>query len=134
MSINKKIIQYLDYKHISQINFSKTMGLSEGILRKSNYLGSKYLKKLRSIYPDLNMDWLLFDEGNMIIDLPEGTVSEPYSNYKKNNKGCGDEVILLQKKLLETQEKLIDALELNRVLQQQIQPLKKPDEQLSSKS
>lgn len=68
MNINNKLLTYLEFKGISQRKFTANCKLSEGVLRGGNNLGSGYLKIIKQNYPDLNMDWLLFDKGNMIVD------------------------------------------------------------------
>jgi hypothetical protein len=66
MNINSKIIQYLDYKGVSQREFTSKCNLSEGVLRRGKNIGSGYLINIKTNYPDLNMNWLLFDQGEMI--------------------------------------------------------------------
>lgn len=96
MSINKKLIQYIDYKHISQRQFTAKCKLSEGVLRRGKNIGSGYLKAIKTNYPDLNMNWLLFDEGNMLLQ-EENILSDNDIEYKKQCKNC------------ETLEKLLEA-------------------------
>ena len=68
-TVNQKLLQYAEYKGLSQRQFTKSLGLSEGVLRKGKNLGSGYLKRIKEKYHDLNMNWLLYDEGQMILDL-----------------------------------------------------------------
>lgn len=78
MSSKEKIIAYLAYKDISQRKFSLKTGLSEGILRAGKDLGVDKIRIIKEHYPDLNMDWVIYDEGNMILN----TVSEPSMSYE----------------------------------------------------
>ncbi len=78
MSSKEKIIAYLAYKDISQRKFSLKTGLSEGILRAGKDLGVDKIRTIKEHYPDLNMDWVIYDEGNMILN----TVSEPSMSYE----------------------------------------------------
>ncbi len=134
MSVNKKLLEYAEFKGISQRKFTASLGLSEGVLRRGKNIGSGYLIRVREKYPDLSMEWLLFDKGNMLIESPEGMVSDTPLSYGKESIECCNEVFTLQKELLETQKKLIDAHELNQVLQGQIQPIKKHDNETAPKS
>lgn len=68
-TVNQKLLQYAEYKGISQRKFTQSLGLSEGVLRKGKNLGSGYLKRIKEKYLDLNMNWLLYDEGEMLLDL-----------------------------------------------------------------
>ncbi|MGB2128316.1 MAG: hypothetical protein ACPHXR_02455 [Flavicella sp.] len=68
MTSKEKIITYLAHKEISQRKFSLKTGLSEGILRAGKDLGVDKMVSIKKNYPDLNMNWLIFDEGSMLID------------------------------------------------------------------
>jgi hypothetical protein len=78
MSSKEKIIVYLAYKGISQRKFSLKTGLSEGILRAGKDLGVDKIRTIKEHYPDLNMDWIIYNEGSMILN----TVSEPSVSYE----------------------------------------------------
>ncbi|MGG5617001.1 S24 family peptidase [Myroides odoratimimus] len=66
MTDKEKILQYLDYKGISKNKFYVKTGLSVGFLDKGNSLGLDKLKIIIDNYPDLNIDWLLHDRGEMV--------------------------------------------------------------------
>jgi len=82
MTVNEKLLKYADYIGVSQRKFTKNLGLSEGVLRNSKNLGSGYLKKIKNIHHNLNMNWLLYDEGNMLLEN-QNMVNEPILEYKK---------------------------------------------------
>ncbi len=80
---------------------------------RGNNIGSGYLKVIKTNYPDLNMDWLLYDEGPMIkkaiekesdyafsyeLEVEEHTFKDPENSYS-------NDIIDLHKKLIATQEK-----------------------------
>ncbi len=67
MSTKKKILQYLEFKDISQGKFCRKIGVSNGFLGSGKHIGSEKLKIIRDNYIDLNMNWLIYDEGEMII-------------------------------------------------------------------
>lgn len=66
MTDKEKILQYLEYKGISKNKFYVKTGLSVGFLDKGNSLGLDKLKIIIDNYPDLNIDWLLHDRGEMV--------------------------------------------------------------------
>jgi len=103
MNVNKKILQYLEYKEISQRKFTATCRLSEGVLRGGKNIGSGYLLVIKQNYPDLNMNWLLFDEGNMLL-TDVSMVNESQELYK--NEGSNLEIL---KNELKNCEKLLVA-------------------------
>lgn len=67
MTIKEKIIQYLEYKLVSKSNFYKKIGVSNSFLASGKTIGSDKLILIRDNYPDLNMNWLIFDDGEMLI-------------------------------------------------------------------
>jgi hypothetical protein len=117
MNINKKIIQYIDSKELSQREFTKKCGLSEGVLRRGNNIGSGYLKTIKTIYPDLNMNWLLFDEGNMLLE-EENVVTVSYEKYHKTCPKCQ----ILEKELKHCNELLEAKKETVEILKSQLDP------------
>ena len=67
MGSKEKIRQYLDYKNITIYKFQKITGFSDGILKSGKDFGVDKLKQIRDKCPDLNMNWLIYDEGEMIL-------------------------------------------------------------------
>ncbi len=104
MSINKKLLQYAEHKGISQRKFTASLDLSEGVLRRGKNIGSGYLIRIREKYPDLSMDWLLFDEGGMI--KREG-VGDSIRDQAQND--CMERLINTQNQLIKVQDKLLIA-------------------------
>ena len=102
-SVNQKLLQYAEYKGISQRKFTQSLGLSEGVLRKGKNLGSGYLKNIKEKYHDLNMNWLLYDEGEMILKF-RNMAAEGGSEYGKDCSKCEK----LEKEL-ESTRKLLDS-------------------------
>lgn len=78
MTSKQKIIDYLAFKEISQRKFSLRTGLSEGILRAGKHLGVDKMQTIRHHYPDLNMNWVIFGDGEMILD----DIKEPEIEYE----------------------------------------------------
>lgn len=67
MKINLRILQFVDYLGISQRKFTQTTKLAEGALRGSRSIGTENLIKIKQIYPELNINWVLFNEGEMVL-------------------------------------------------------------------
>lgn len=117
MNVNKKILQYLDYKGISQRSFTKKCGLSEGVLRNGKGIGSIYLHKIKNNHPDLNWFWVLFDEGNMILkdtyslEQTENYVHEEITPIQTVKENCKKQLFELQQTVIQIQGKLIKCKE-----------------------
>lgn len=66
--VKERLLQYLRYKRMSQVEFTKSIGVSStyiGAMRKS--LSDTKVKIIRELYPDLNTSWLLYGDGEMLI-------------------------------------------------------------------
>lgn len=66
-SVKQRLLKYLQSKRITQSEFTRALGVSPtyvGAMRKG--IPAVKLKKLCELYPDLNRDWLLYGEGEML--------------------------------------------------------------------
>lgn len=65
-----RLDKYLDYKHLSDNKITKQLGLSIGTIGKSRKegreLSDKVIEQILNFYKDLNRDWLLYGEGEML--------------------------------------------------------------------
>lgn len=85
-SVKNRLLQFLEYKNISQKRFEEMCGLSNGYvnnIRKSIKLDT-YKEKIEPIFPELNKKWLLLGEGEMLIEEEE---EEPYLRAERNKYG-----------------------------------------------
>jgi transcriptional regulator with XRE-family HTH domain len=67
MTVKERLIEYLKSKKISKSDFGKTIGVSSSYVTSIRKSIDK--DKLRSIalnFPDLNINWLLYGEGQML--------------------------------------------------------------------
>lgn len=71
-TVKSRLIKLLKLKRMSQTEFARLMGVSPtyiGAMRRS--ISEERLKRLLEIFPDLSRDWILFGEGDMLIDNEE---------------------------------------------------------------
>lgn len=70
-TIKERTIEFIKYKNISVKEFEIRCGLSNGYVAnmRKGYSAEK-LKDVLSAYPELNRDWLLYNEGGMIKEQP----------------------------------------------------------------
>ena len=69
MTVKERLLEYLRYKRITQLEFAHRMEVSPayvGAMRRS--MSDDKIKRLRREFPDLNTDWLLYGEGRMLND------------------------------------------------------------------
>lgn len=95
MGEKDKIKQYLDYKGISKNKFYSLTGLSIGFLDSGTSMGADKVKIIINKFPDINIDWLIFDRGDMILS-PEKSLAD--SSAIEELLRTKDELIDLQKK------------------------------------
>lgn len=93
MGEKDKIKQYLDYKGISKNKFYSLTGLSMGFLDSGTSMGADKVKIIINKFPDININWLVLDRGEMIV--ASGDAVKDHSEELLKTK---DELIELQKK------------------------------------
>lgn len=68
MGVKERLLDFINYKQITNKLFELTAGLSNGYV--NNFDGNfrtKTLEKILTAYPDLNRNWLLYGEGEMLV-------------------------------------------------------------------
>lgn len=66
--MRKRILKYLEMRGITRYKFYKETGLSNGYLDKEGDISASSYEKISYQYPDLNMDWVLTGNGDMLRD------------------------------------------------------------------
>lgn len=64
--IKRKILQYLDFKSISNYQFYKITGITNGILSQNNGISEDNLMRFLNYFPDISLDWLFYNRGEML--------------------------------------------------------------------
>lgn len=70
-TVKERLMSYLKFKKISQAEFGRTIGVSSAYvasIRKS--IDKDKLSLIRGAFPDLDLDWLLFGTGDMLVAAP----------------------------------------------------------------
>lgn len=91
VSVKQRLIDFINKKGISQRKFESSVGLSNGYINSLRH--SPSADKLNTIidtYPEINRNWLLTGEGNMLKDIsntPQSTSSAHVIKYYPNVTG-----------------------------------------------
>lgn len=89
-TIKERLLKYLEYKGITVYQFSQISGIARSNFASralSSELGSDKIVKILNLFPDLSSQWLLLEQGDMIV--PSGNTKEsphlrePISNTVK---------------------------------------------------
>ena len=86
-SVKNRLLQFLEYKNLSQKRFEEICGLSNGYvnnIRKSIKLDT-FNGKIEPNFPELNRNWLLLGDGEMLVqNTPEEEEEETYLRAERN--------------------------------------------------
>ncbi|WP_312342960.1 hypothetical protein [Chryseobacterium binzhouense] len=78
----ERILQIIEYKGITKSKFYKETGLSNGFLDKVKDIGVSKLDYILKAYPDININWLISGEGDMLntktIIQTNNRLADPY--------------------------------------------------------
>jgi phage repressor protein C with HTH and peptisase S24 domain len=69
--IKKNILLYLENHSISKYEFYQKTGVSNGVLSQKGGLSEENLLKFLSYYTDVDLEWLLTGEGDMLRDVTD---------------------------------------------------------------
>lgn len=75
MTTKEKIKQYLEIKGISKNKFYSITGLSTSFLDSGKSIGVDKAKIIIEKFPDISIDWLIMDRGEMLVSQTK--ISEP---------------------------------------------------------
>lgn len=83
MDVKGRLKKYLDYRDIKHKDFTTSIGTSGGYInaiRKS--ISPDKIAIIKIKYPDLNIDWLLYEEGEMLNNSYSNAIKGEGSNAK----------------------------------------------------
>ena len=77
----RRILQFIEYKGIGITNFFKKTGIKRGFLdtdKLDSSVSDMFLAKIIAVFPELNIEWLLTGEGDML--RKEGVIQQAHNN------------------------------------------------------
>ena len=67
MNVKDRLSAFIRYKGLTIRDFEKSCGLSNGYVNSIRQgIGSAKLQDILSVYPEINRDWLVYGDGNML--------------------------------------------------------------------
>lgn len=113
-TVKERLLEYLRANRITQAEFGRMMGVSSAYvstMRESLSLDMQ--KKVKAAFPDLNMQWLIFGEGEMIVKGDGNntqTVQNTYINGSTSALEKAFNEIAEQRKLTAASQSQVDRL------------------------
>lgn len=119
-------MQFIEYKGISKNKFYSTTGLSNGFLDSGKSYNLDNLRKILDKYRDINVDWIVFNNGPMLKpenEKNESIAQEPAPIYGKNENNYQQKIEVLEKEIEYLKEILATKDELLKVKDMLIEKL-----------
>lgn len=137
MTTKERLVVFLKYLSMGQNAFEAQIGISNGYISNlKGSIGSEVLSKIKKVYPELSIDWLIDGEGEMIrpnvhqtnnygdninagdnlsLDKSVNTNIDPkyVEKLEEDNKKMIHEISKLKDDLLKSQQTIIDLLTKN---------------------
>jgi len=105
MGATERVKEFIDYKGITRYRFCQMLGFSNKFLDNSSNMGTDKAGKILRYFPDLNPEWLLSGNGNMLkLDM----LNEAPAVYTKTENDDLEEVNY--KELAEARKETIESL------------------------
>ena len=110
MTTKERTLRFIAHKGLSVKKFEEMCGLSNGYLNsmKSGYGSSKLLQVLRT-FPEVNRDWLVYGEGEMLVKTEAPTLTQP-TNERVDLQVADDTLVAELRSQIEKLEAKIDNL------------------------
>lgn len=94
-TLKERLEEFVEYLDLTNQKFEQNAGLPNGFINKSGkYISDKSEQKIINTYPDLNINWLLTGEGEM---LNNGQKHLSQQTEPQINENSLDELYLLNK-------------------------------------
>lgn len=110
--IQDRIIKYIEFKGLTKYKFYKETSLSNGFLDKKGSIGVDKCEIIYSKYPDINLEWLITGNGEMIkrndSNNFKSSLKSKELNVSSNNVEVLNMIIESQKETIESQKTTIN--------------------------
>ncbi|MNL24560.1 hypothetical protein D3C87_1459990 [compost metagenome] len=106
MGATERVKEFIDFKGITKYRFCQMLGFSNKFLDNTSNIGTDKAGKIIHHFPDLNPEWLLTGNGNM---LKPGILNEERASYTKIDQEDSEDT-LNYKDLAEARKETIESL------------------------
>ncbi len=88
MNVKERLIKFLEYKHLTQLEFTRRIGVASSYvaaMRRS--ISDDKIIRIRKEFPELNTSWLLYGEGKMLKSQYYSPVDGDGAGIRENVSG-----------------------------------------------
>ena len=86
-SAKERLVYFLGLQRVSKNKFYQQSGMSTGLLDKAGGLSEESILKICSVFPELSLDWLLLEKGEILRPSTADGVA------KGDGNGVGEPVV-----------------------------------------
>jgi hypothetical protein len=124
MNIKDRFLEFIAYKRLTQRRFQASIGVSSSYIRNiSSGIGADVLSRISKNYPELNTDWLLTGEGEMLNPSSDKTVNQSISGHHGTSVAGNGNNVNATSALERALESLIEQQKLTAKAQEQVDRL-----------
>lgn len=116
--IKERILQFVENQKIKKVDFFAKIQMTSANFRGlqlSSSINSSVIERIITIYPELNLYWLITGKGEMLVRKNDYAISSDTMVHQVNETkvqyDSKAEVYELQKQIIDTQSKLIEQLQ-----------------------
>lgn len=106
-STKERLLKYIESKHLNSNQFLEMAGLSKTYISnmRQSIKPSTFDNNIAPAFPDLNKIWLLYGEGEMLLDKQEAQINKTTSTFFKDLP-IGEQLNLLHQEIADLKAEL----------------------------
>lgn len=80
-AIKRRLLEFIDFKGISKREFCRNIDASNTFLANQSDMAAEKVVKIITVYPEINLNWLLMGAGNMLVNINSDHIRGMAENY-----------------------------------------------------
>ncbi len=76
-SIKKRILEYIDYKNITEYEFCRKSGFTQGVLKRKTGISEENITKFVKFFPEVDVNWLITGEKKALVQSKVRSQKKP---------------------------------------------------------
>ncbi|MCD8292336.1 MAG: hypothetical protein LUC23_01045 [Prevotellaceae bacterium] len=126
MDVKERLLDFISYKGLNKSRFQRSIGVSGSYIQNiANGIGTDVLRRIEKIYPELNTDWLVSGNGEMLNKTPmQNGVDVLYEVLRKKDmeiSALKDEITALKDEIGSLKDEVSRLRGQNEILREQME-------------